>query len=211
MMVLKKTSRHPAPSGLRQGIKAPRKYPVVGVCRPRIVRSSSTRPSGLLGGFSLMEVLMSIFILAIGIISISALFPAGIAQQRHAVDDMMGPIVANNAMTILRSKLRPEDFGADEDFNLFSSAQLRTLHGDWEWRRPVFFTQEVDIPTPFGPSTITPGTQKQYTLLSQLVQLFFVVFLLLVRLGIILYLAINLACLLEFKIIFFIQSTKLPN
>ncbi len=145
MMVLKIASRHPAPRrvgqapGLRQGIKAPRKNPVVGVCRVRLFRSSSPRPSGHPRGFSLIEVLMAIFILAIGIISITALFPAGIAQQRHAIDDMMGPIVADNAMTILRSKLRPEDFGADEDFLLFSPARLLTLQGDWEWRRPALF------------------------------------------------------------------------
>ena len=32
-------------------------------------------------GFSLIEVLLAVFILGIGVISIAALFPAGIAQQ----------------------------------------------------------------------------------------------------------------------------------
>ena len=54
--------------------------------------------------FSLIEVLIAIFILAIGIISISALFPAGIAQQRRTVDDTIGPIVAENALTVLRRR-----------------------------------------------------------------------------------------------------------
>ena len=146
MMVMTRASRH-------QGIKARRTYPVGGVCRPRRVRSS-----GRLRGFSLMEVLMAIFILAIGIISISALFPAGIAQQRHAIDDMMGPVVANNAMTILRGKIRPEDFGADEDFLLLTPARLLTLQGDWEWRRPAFFTQTAIITTAFGDSVVPPGS-----------------------------------------------------
>ena len=37
-------------------------------------------------GFSLVELLLSVFILAIGIISVSALFPAGIAQQQQTTD-----------------------------------------------------------------------------------------------------------------------------
>ena len=53
--------------------------------------------------FNLVELLLAVFILGIGIIGISALFPAGIAQQRQANDDIMGPIVADNAMAILRT------------------------------------------------------------------------------------------------------------
>lgn len=105
-----------------------------------------------------MEVLVAIAILGIGIISIASLFPAGIAQQRRAVDDMMGPVVADNAMTILRGKISPEDFGTDEDFNLLTPARLLTLQGDWEWRRPAFFTQSAIIPTPFGDSAVSPGS-----------------------------------------------------
>ncbi|MCH7879412.1 MAG: hypothetical protein IH914_08890, partial [candidate division Zixibacteria bacterium] len=48
-------------------------------------------------GFSLVEVLLAIFILGLGIISIVSLFPAGIAQQRQSVDDIIGPIVPQNA------------------------------------------------------------------------------------------------------------------
>src|SRR5262245_25735142 len=66
--------------------------------------------------FSLIEVLLAIFILGVGVISIAALFPAGIAQQRQSVDDIMGPTVANNALSILRNKIRPEDFGSLDDF-----------------------------------------------------------------------------------------------
>ena len=82
------------------------------------------------GGFSLIEVLMAIIILAIGMISIAALFPAGIAQQRQSVDDVIGPIVANNALAVLRSKLRPDDFGFDSGY---------TIDGDFRWIRPAFF------------------------------------------------------------------------
>ena len=111
-------------------------------------------------GFSLIELLLAIFILGIGIISIAALLPAGIRQQQRAADDLIGPIVANNAMTLLRSKLKPDDFGYCEvfdpinwspdlcDFNVGTpsgnSNNWRTICGDWMWRRPAF------IPSGFG-------------------------------------------------------------
>ena len=51
-------------------------------------------------GFSLIELLLAIFILALGIISIAALFPAGISQQQKAADEVVGSIVAQNALRL---------------------------------------------------------------------------------------------------------------
>ena len=94
-------------------------------------------------GFSLIEVLMSIFILGIGVISIAALFPAGIAQQQRSADDVMGPIAANNALAILRSRLAPEDFGTFEQFGTI--APRPTVPGDWTWLRPsLLFSDDPD-------------------------------------------------------------------
>lgn len=56
-------------------------------------------------GFSLVEMLLAVFILGIGVISISALFPAGIALQRQATDDTVGPIVAKNALATDRKSV----------------------------------------------------------------------------------------------------------
>ena len=55
-------------------------------------------------GFSLVEMLLAVFILGIGVISIAALFPAGIVLQRQANDDILGPVVAKNAFAVIRSK-----------------------------------------------------------------------------------------------------------
>lgn len=98
---------------------------------------ASGRPTGraaALRGFSLIEVLLAIFILGVGVISISALFPAGIAQQRLSTDEIYGPIVANNAIDVIRRKLRQDDFGTMESFagNYVSG----TIAGDWPWLRP---------------------------------------------------------------------------
>jgi type II secretory pathway pseudopilin PulG len=111
------------------------------------MRKMASRHRGIMasrrGGFSLIEVLLAIFILGIGIISIAALFPAGIAQQRQSVDDVMGPLVAENALAVLRSKLSQEDFGTFEEFdpdplNPTVFAPRYTIPGDWPWRRPAF-------------------------------------------------------------------------
>ena len=77
------------------------------------------------------------FILGIGVISIAALFPAGIAQQRQSVDDITGPIVAQNALAILRTKLRLEDFGFGSGY---------TVDGDFAWSRPAVFIDDVTLP-----------------------------------------------------------------
>jgi prepilin-type N-terminal cleavage/methylation domain-containing protein len=108
-------------------------------------------------GFSLIEVLMAIIILGIGVISIAALFPAGIAQQRLAADDVMGPTVANHAISVIRSKVRAEDFGSFEDYYSYLNAAgmadppagfyTRTIRGDWGWLRPSFLL-ENDPTTP---------------------------------------------------------------
>ena len=117
------------------------------------MRADSTRRTT---GFSLVEMLLAIFILGIGVISISALFPAGIALQRQANDDVLGPIVAKNALATIRSKLSQDDFGSFQDFlGPFANVDylapgiagtFRTsggtvvphVKGDWCWMRPGF-------------------------------------------------------------------------
>lgn len=105
--------------------------------------------------FSLIELLMSIMILAIGLISVAALFPAGIVQQQRAKDSIDGPSVARSAMELLRSKLSQADFGDWSDFyssdyvdfliaddQLEESPSLYMEEGDWPWLRPALVDPE---------------------------------------------------------------------
>jgi prepilin-type N-terminal cleavage/methylation domain-containing protein len=97
-------------------------------------------------GFSLIEVLLAIFILGIGAISIASLFPVGIAQQRSSFDDVMGPIVADNALSLLRARLEPGDFGVFSNFGNrnveLARPPLETVPGDWPWLRPGFVLKD---------------------------------------------------------------------
>ena len=97
--------------------------------------------------FSLVEVLLAVFILGIGVISVAAIFPAGISLQRQSNDDTLGPLVAQNAMAILRSRVAQDDFGSFANFNS-AAAPYRVIRadgspidlpqGDWPWMRPGF-------------------------------------------------------------------------
>jgi prepilin-type N-terminal cleavage/methylation domain-containing protein len=124
--------------------------------------------------FSLIELLLAVFILAIGIISVSALFPAGIAQQQQTTDDQLGPVVAEQALGLLRSRVRPEDFGSFEEFGILSllsgstqsgSYAYRPAPGDWSWIRPgVIRTAQPDVQLPAAEQ---PGSIDLFSRVAQ--------------------------------------------
>ena len=112
------------------------------------------RPARGAKGFSLIELLLAIFILGVGVISVAAVFPAGIIQQRRTQDDAFGPVVAEAALSTIRSRLSQDDFGTFEEFGLFGPEAFATYDdiafpngwlnkgdaytqaGDWPWIRP---------------------------------------------------------------------------
>ncbi|MCH2133734.1 MAG: prepilin-type N-terminal cleavage/methylation domain-containing protein [Phycisphaerales bacterium] len=96
-------------------------------------------------GFSLVELLMAIMILGIGLISVAALFPAGILQQQRAKDDVDGPTVAKAAMDVIRSRLSQSDFGAWTDF--YTDEQVDSLFGgSLDLENPAYYLRESDWP-----------------------------------------------------------------
>jgi hypothetical protein len=104
--------------------------------------------------FSLAEMLMAIFILGIGVISIMSLFPVGLTQQRRSADNIIGPTIAENALAIIRGKVSPEDFTYLANVTAppppyppaFDTFITPTILGDWGWRRPAFFKQDTTLP-----------------------------------------------------------------
>ncbi len=52
------------------------------------------------GGLSLIEILIAMFLLAVGLISLAALFPVGLARLGRATDDTRGAVLARTARAI---------------------------------------------------------------------------------------------------------------
>ena len=105
---------------------------------------------------SLIELLLAIFILGIGIISIAALFPAGIAQQQRSVDDVTGPIVAENALELLRLRLDDVDF--ESIFGLVPGSFWYTTETDFPGTRPAFFLEDSEVDTVNGEVGVPAGS-----------------------------------------------------
>lgn len=72
------------------------------------------------GGFTLMEVLITMGIFLIGIVAIAAVFPTGVSVQREAVDDLRSQAVFDEASAKLLA-IAQEDIGG--------TPTLRYVHG----------------------------------------------------------------------------------
>lgn len=57
-------------------------------------------------GFSLIELMMAIGILAIGAAMVASAFPLAMLENKESVEHTMGAMVAENALAICRNKLR---------------------------------------------------------------------------------------------------------
>lgn len=129
-----------------------------GGCRARIQRGGCRARTQR--GFTLVELIIAILVLGMGLVMLAAVFPAGIAQQQFANDDVYGRIVADHAISVIRGKVSPEDFGTFEQFYLTDQRPTgggggtelpyrvggvndsvgfsRGIPGDWSWKRPGF-------------------------------------------------------------------------
>ncbi len=118
-------------------------------------------------GFTLIEVLIAILILALGLLGLGAVFPAVIAQQRKAVGTVEGESVASMAEAIVTSN--PEIIDFSPWFDPTSNFGKDNLNTDtFEWivgplvpynsylERPGFFDDNGDGNFPF------PGSQDGF-------------------------------------------------
>jgi type II secretory pathway pseudopilin PulG len=62
------------------------------------------------GGFSLVEVLLAIFILSIGLIMVASIFPVGAEWTRQNTEESLAQTIGENGISIVRSRLNATDF-----------------------------------------------------------------------------------------------------
>lgn len=88
--------------------------------------------------FSLIEVLISIVILALGLLGLAAVFPAVVRQQRQASDGVQGASVLRSAQEFLRNNARLNEVSPANGFGIMADdSSLRrgwqVLSGDPSW------------------------------------------------------------------------------
>ncbi|MFO0894608.1 MAG: prepilin-type N-terminal cleavage/methylation domain-containing protein [Phycisphaerales bacterium] len=119
-------------------------------------------------GFTLVELIVAILVLGVGLVALAAIFPAGITQQQFANDDTYGRVVAEHALSVIRSKVAQEDFGSFDQFwqydkratgsggaaqdvySVSGGGSSYGVPGDWSWKRPGFVFDNPNTPADEG-------------------------------------------------------------
>jgi prepilin-type N-terminal cleavage/methylation domain-containing protein len=70
-------------------------------------RSQGRPGGGSPRGFSLVEVLLAIFILGIGMIMVASIFPVGANWTRQATEETVGQAISQNALTVIEQHYGP--------------------------------------------------------------------------------------------------------
>jgi len=98
------------------------------------MNTCATKPRRTAPGFTLIEVLIAILILALGVLGLGAVFPVVIAQQRDAVHTVDGEGIASMAESIVRSSSETIDFSTWFDpTSSFGKKDFADTYFTYEW------------------------------------------------------------------------------
>jgi type II secretory pathway pseudopilin PulG len=121
--------------------------------------------------FSLVEVLISIVVLALGLLGLAAVFPAVVSQQRQATDSVLGASAQNSVTTYLKGSfaLNKASYPNSPAGGIIPDSNQRgwmLLAGNTAWSPPLAFPGYLDgdfvMPTGNSgdPIAIDPATGK---------------------------------------------------
>lgn len=125
---------------------------------------------GLARAFSLIEVLLAVFILALGLLGLGAMIPVVIREQREAADATLGLVAANNAEIYLKS--RPDlnrefswcnqpKYDANGGWNAwYARANNGGWSDDYAWKELVLWAspQNPELPAVWKKGEFNPRT-----------------------------------------------------
>lgn len=105
------------------------------------------------GGFSLVEVLLAIFILSIGLIMVASIFPVGAEWTRQNTEETLAQEIAKNALSIVRSRMNASDFS-----NITGTSTLQGAQGFLTKVLPSERAYQYGATKPFPVATPTNAT-----------------------------------------------------
>lgn len=82
---------------------------------------------GAVGGFTLIEILMAMFIMALGVVGVMSLFPVGLGAVTSAMDSTMSTIIGQNAFAQMQCYMNTSE--------TFDCGMGHPLSGGSVWRR----------------------------------------------------------------------------
>jgi prepilin-type N-terminal cleavage/methylation domain-containing protein len=111
-------------------------------------------------GFSLVEVLIAIVVLALGLLGLAAVFPAVVTQQRQATDTVLGASIQNSVENFLRENavlnkasraFTSSDFEPNTLVIVYASQRgWQLLTGNKTWSPPLDLSLVPALPIFFG-------------------------------------------------------------
>ncbi|MEZ6233972.1 MAG: prepilin-type N-terminal cleavage/methylation domain-containing protein [Phycisphaerales bacterium] len=83
-------------------------------------------------GFSLVEVLISVFVLSLGILGLASIFPVVLREQRFAVEATEGQIAVASVQSLLASNLDLSEPGQGKGWGILQDDDQWSEEGYWE-------------------------------------------------------------------------------